>query len=88
MPYAIEVTDTFGGEANYCWVKRGEFTAHSYEFTNRRRFRRQLAREVREVAGWPTSIRIDIQSLGDMYEVRPRGLLQVAFVTYQDSADD
>jgi hypothetical protein len=21
--YEIEVTDTFGGEANYCWVKRG-----------------------------------------------------------------
>jgi hypothetical protein len=20
--YAVEVTDTFGGEANYCWVRR------------------------------------------------------------------
>ena len=20
--YTIEITDTFGGEANYCWVKR------------------------------------------------------------------
>jgi len=24
MKYEIELTDTFGGEANYCWVKRQE----------------------------------------------------------------
>jgi hypothetical protein len=26
MPYMAEYTDTFGGEANYCWVKRAWFT--------------------------------------------------------------
>lgn len=25
--YNVEVTDTFGGEANYCWVKRASFEA-------------------------------------------------------------
>ena len=30
MKYYIEVTDTFGGEANYCWVKR--FTVESSSF--------------------------------------------------------
>ena len=24
MRYDIEMTDTFGGEANYCWVRRAE----------------------------------------------------------------
>ena len=24
MTYDIEYTDTFGGEANYCWVKRAK----------------------------------------------------------------
>ena len=88
MPYKIEVTDTFGGEANYCWVRRGEFKPnHAFEVGEQQRaFRRQLAQEVRAVAGWPTSVRIQINNLGDMYEVRPRGLLQVAFVTYEDEA--
>lgn len=27
--YKIEVTDTFGGEANYCWVRRYEYRATS-----------------------------------------------------------
>ena len=27
--FHIEVTDTFGGEANYCWVKRFKVTAKS-----------------------------------------------------------
>lgn len=28
--YNIEVTDTFGGEANYCWVKRFQVKAKSF----------------------------------------------------------
>lgn len=27
--YEIEMTDTFGGEANYCWVQRETVTAKS-----------------------------------------------------------
>lgn len=27
--YRIEITDTFGGEANYCWVNRYEVKASS-----------------------------------------------------------
>ena len=27
--YDIEMTDTFGGEANYCWVKRAKVEAKS-----------------------------------------------------------
>jgi len=26
MEYEVEYTDTFGGEANYCWVKRATVT--------------------------------------------------------------
>ena len=28
--FDCEVTDTFGGEANYCWVKRHKVYAKSY----------------------------------------------------------
>jgi hypothetical protein len=28
MKYQFEYTDTYGGESNYSWVKRGEVTAN------------------------------------------------------------
>ena len=28
--YFVEITDTFGGEANYCWVKRYKVAASSF----------------------------------------------------------
>ena len=28
--FTVEVTDTFGGEANYSWVRRYTFTARSF----------------------------------------------------------
>ena len=28
--YFVELTDTFGGEANYCWVKRYKVAASSF----------------------------------------------------------
>ena len=28
--YDVEITDTFGGEANYCWVKRYTVKAKSF----------------------------------------------------------
>jgi len=28
--YNYEYTDTFGGEANYCWVRRGEVLAKNW----------------------------------------------------------
>ena len=40
--YEIEVTDTFGGEANYCWVKRG---------TTKCRSRRGLIAAAKKLAG-------------------------------------
>lgn len=27
--FKLEITDTFGGEANYCWVRRYEYKAKS-----------------------------------------------------------
>ena len=30
MKYQVEMTDTFAGEANYCWVQRREVIAKSW----------------------------------------------------------
>ena len=89
--YAIEITDTFAGEANYSWVKRDTITmpeitvfgydgAQGYAKANQR-FRRQLVRKAKAIAGW-TGARCKTYDHGDMIEIRPRGACLVAFVTY------
>jgi hypothetical protein len=76
--YHIEVTDTFGGEANYCWVKRGATRATS---------RRGLIAAAKRVAGWTDWCRVKVEDWGDMLVVRPTdtsGVCQIAFVSWQD----
>ena len=92
--YAIEITDTFAGEANYSWVKRDTITmpeitvfgydgAQGYVKANQR-FRRQLVRKAKAIAGW-TGARCETVDYGDTIEIRPRGACMVAFVTYADA---
>lgn len=74
----IEITDTFGGEANYCWVIRGTTTRAS---------RRGIVEAVKDLAGWRGWCRVHVTDYGDMMEIRPTqssGVCQVAFVTWGD----
>lgn len=74
----IEITDTFGGEANYCWVKRATTKATS---------RRGIIKAVKDAAGWTGWCRVNVSDFGDMMEIRPTqssGIPQVAFVTWND----
>ena len=76
--WKIEITDTFGGESNYSWVKRGTLPSNATK--------RQIIKTVRDLAHWPVGcVRITTDSFGDMYEIRPKGICQVAFVTFEDS---
>lgn len=71
----IEITDTFGGEANYAWVFRGKTKARS---------RRGIINAVKEMAGWKGWCRVRVEYYGDMYVIRPTissGVNQIAFVT-------
>ena len=74
--YNVEITDTFGGEANYCWVKRGTTTAKT---------RRGIIKAVKDLAGWTDWCRVKVvYSSVDFIEIRPTassGVCQVAFVT-------
>lgn len=70
----FEVTDTFGGEANYCWVKR-----------DRRTYKcgtpdRTIVRDLKAFAGW-TGMRAVTDYYSPSLTVRPRGLCQVAFAS-------
>lgn len=76
--FAIEVTDTFNGEANYCWVKIGKTRAKT---------RRGKIAAAKRIAGWHGWCRVHAYDLGDMLEIRPvksSGVNQIAFVWWTD----
>ena len=90
MQYEIEYTDTFGGEANYCWVRRAtvtmpELTHYGYDGgTNycaaNRIYERELMRKAKEAVGI-TGARGRKDSYGDNLEFRPYGCATVMFVS-------
>jgi hypothetical protein len=94
--YEIELTDTFGGEANYSWVRRA--TVHMPELTHygytgstdgtyakaNKTANRELMRKAKAAMGL-TNVRGRTYDHGDMIEFRPYGLLQVMFVQFSDN---
>lgn len=89
--YEYEYTDTFAGEANYCWVKRGKVTvpelthygydgSHGYTKANKAQ-RAQIMRKVKAELGL-IGVRGVTSEYGDMIEFRPYRSATVLFVTY------
>jgi len=77
VTYQVEVTDTYAGEANYNWVHK-----HTIDMPEGYS-KRQLVMAAKKAEGW-TGRRCETYHHGDMIEVRPRGLLQVMFITWID----
>lgn len=73
--YQFELTDTYGGEANYSWVKRT--TVELPDGVGDK----WLLLMAREWAGF-SGVRCAVEDYGDQQTIRPRGLCQVLFVTY------
>lgn len=74
--WSIEVTDTFGGESNFSWVRRGVTRANTP---------RAIREAVKNLAGW--NCRVFMQDFGDTIEFRPAenaGICEVAFATWKD----
>ena len=69
-------TDTFGGEPNYGWAKRYEFTI------SRNASQRNIVRKAKALAGM-TGVKADTYDYGDGYTVKPRGYHQVIFVDFE-----
>ena len=93
MNFAVELTDTFGGEANYCWVKRAtvsvpELTHYGYDGAQGyakadRAQHRQLMRKAKAAVGM-TGVRGKTELVGGDIEFRPYRMCMVMFVTYRD----
>jgi hypothetical protein len=75
--YKVEVTDTYGGEANYSWVRRYEFHVPLGTTT------REIVRRAKALASW-TGHRCETSDYGDQIDVRPRGMAQVMFISFVD----
>ena len=75
--YFVEITDTFGGEANYSWVKRGKIQSKPGEDYS------DLAavRRVKKDAGWE-NVRCKREDYGDAIVLRPVGQCIVMFINF------
>ena len=91
--YKIEITDTFGGEANYSWVKREtiampELTHYGYDgATNyakaNKTYNRELVKKAKYLEGW-TGNRCRVEHWGDNIAIYPANACLVVFVTYAE----
>jgi hypothetical protein len=72
-----ELTDTFGGEANYSWVRRCEFTVPegASRQTIMRRGKRALG-----LTGTPCVV----EDWGYYFSLRPQSSSTIAFLTIKD----
>ena len=91
--YKYEYTDTFGGEANYSWVKRGtvtmpELTHYGYDggtnyVKTSRVFERELVKKVKAELGL-TGVRCKRDIWGDTIVLWPYGQCEVLFIAYDE----
>jgi hypothetical protein len=72
--YDVEWTDTFGGEANYCWVKRLRVKANSHKHAM------QIARKEWGISG----TRGRFCENGDQADWRPYRICWVIFSTWAE----
>jgi hypothetical protein len=74
--FDCEYTDTFGGEANYSWVRRAEIAVPEHAP------QRTVMRPAKAALGL-TGCAGKTTSYGDTYEFRPAGSCTVLFVTFR-----
>jgi len=93
MKFDVEYTDTFGGEANYSWVRRTVievadiepdtvYTSAATVANKRRAYDREIMRKAKAAVGL-TGTRGKRTDFGAMIELRPYGMCTVLFVTAQ-----
>ena len=76
MKIQLEMTDTFGGEANYSWVRR--YALDTPDDTTQR----ALVRRIKQTAGI-TGVRCKTDDYGGMIAIRPVGACVVLFATFE-----
>ena len=73
MRWSVELTDTFGGQANYSWCEREQIDLPDTATD------RQIITAAKAALGL-TGTRCRRYAIGEGFELRPSGVCQVAFV--------
>lgn len=76
LKFTVEYTDTFGGEANYTWVKRTTMVVKHYKGTQ---WVKRCAKDVVGLRG----VKGKWEDYGDDLIFRPRGSATVLFVIFE-----
>lgn len=83
--FAWEHTDTFAGQANYCWVKRGLIHApepdETWTHDDKTALERRICRAAKRAAGL-TGVRCRREDMGDTVAYYPYGSCTVLFVMF------
>jgi len=79
--FEFEMTDTFGGQPNYCWVRRHQLQLPS-DISDRDL--KKTAKELFDLVG----LNGTWDSYGDELEFRPRDACLVVFVSYIGEVED
>lgn len=79
--FKIEITDTYGENANYSWVVRGVLLLSDAPT------RRQVVTAAKRFAGW-TGQPCEVHHYGGEIEIRPKGVNAVAFVYWADDHEN
>jgi len=91
--YDVEYTDTFGGEANYSWVRRAtisvpELTHYGYDgssgFVKAEKIANRELMKAAKAAMGLTGVRGVTYHRGDMSEFRPYRACTVMFVNFRN----
>lgn len=92
--YDVEYTDTFSGEANYSWVRRGsvtvpELTHYGFDglFYYAQANRRQMVQVVRKAKALMglTNVKCRREMHGDLIALYPYGSCTVLFINYSEA---
>jgi hypothetical protein len=83
MAYAVELTDTFGGDANYSWVRRSKVSAPEFDTREPKGYQRTIMRRAKAAVGM-TGVKGVTERVGCGFEFRPYGACVVMFVTWED----
>ena len=85
--YDVEYTDTFGGQSNYSWVRRGSVTVPElphYDAKANRRQMVQVVRKAKAIAGL-TGVKCRREEHGDLIALYPYGSCTVLFISYREA---
>ena len=92
--YDIEYTDTFGGESNYSWVRRGsvmvpELTHYgfdgSFHYAKANRLQMvQVVRKAKALMGL-TGVKCRREEHGDLIALYPYGSCTVLFINFREA---